>query len=349
MKKTATLILATLMALVLTACVTMPPQPTPATPPASEVSSLTPATESTPTPAPTPTPTPAPTPSLFGETPDHAGDAEVLFDIYKSQALVDLNRDGTPEEVAFTAGGSTSTLTINGTAYPVNKGGLAQCFAITDVDKADSTLEIAFTDKYSSELADTEKPFTWLFWWNGTSITNMGGLMDVRFDGAWRTGFNPKKYFNAKGTVSCLTRTQEFSDVWYMGHYVPNGTDRKLKEDNYSAKPINEQSPLTLKHLCVLLKKIDSKYFTFGYDVIWDYASSGGFLARDYTNSFVSFVPQAGEQLKVINVYGKYWFKLRAADGKSGWLKCVDMNVQGYYQVDHVTAADIFDGIVIAG
>lgn len=283
------------------------------------------------------------------EIPDKAGDDMVMFDIYKSHAEADLNKDGTMEQIEFEAGDSYSTLTINGTGYAVKKASLAQVFAITDVDASDNTLGVAVTDKYDSGLADSEKAFTWLYWWNGSKLINMGGLMDVKFDGAWRTGFDPKKYFNGKGQVTCLARTQEFSDVWYNGHYKPSGSSRMLKEITYAAKPVNEQESLKLKHLCVLLKHADSKYFGSAYSVMWDYASGYATLGRDYSDEAVSFIPQQGEKLKIVSVLGQNWFKLKASDGKTGWLKCVDMKIQGYYQVMHYKANDIFEGIVVAG
>lgn len=305
---------------------------------------------STPTPSETvgPSESVAPTASAFGETPDQAGDNAVPFDIYKSKGLVDLNQDGTPEQLEFTANAASSVFSINGTAYTINKSGLAQLFAITDVDKSDKILEIAFTDKYG-DLADSEKAFTWLYWWNGTKLISMGGLMDVKFDGAWRSGFDPKKHFDGQGLVTCLTRTQNFSDVWYNGHYRCSGTNRKLKEERYATKPLNQQEPLALKEYCVLLKHADSKYFGSKYYVMWDYASGTSTFPRDYSDDAIAFIPQAGEQLKIVGVLGPYWFRLQAADGKKGWLKCIGMKIQGYYQVMHYNANDIFDGIIIAG
>ena len=87
---------------------------------------------------------------------------------------------------------------------------------------------------------------------------------------------------------------------------------------------------------------------------MWDYASGCGGLsweARDYSDDIVAFLPQAGEELTIVKVYGKMWFKLKAADGKQGWLKCKDMKVYGYWPVmgQNYTADNLFDGIVIAG
>jgi hypothetical protein len=310
----------------------------------------------TPTPTPTiaPTITPAPSPSTFGETPDHAGSGDVLFDIYVSTALVDLNKDGTPEELTFTKGSSKSTLNIGGTDYTVNHSGLAQLFAVTDVDISDNILELAFTDKYSSDLADTEFPFTWLCWWNGTALIQMGGLMNMKFDGAWRSDFDPTDNLDAHGIVMCLTRTQNFTDIWYTGHYAPDGADRKLDEKLYSAKPLFHPEPVTTKSYILLLKNRTNTYFDFSYAVMWDYASGCGGYAwkpRDTSDGVVTFIPQAGEELSVAYVYGKQWFKLKASDGKSGWLRCKDMKVYGYWPVmgSDYTADNLFDGIVVAG
>ncbi len=302
--------------------------------------------------------TPASTPAPFGEEPDHAGSGDILFDIYEHTALVDLNCDGTPEEITFTAGSGTSTLQIGANTYTIDRENQAQLFAVTDVDITDNILELAFTDEYNDELADTEFPFTYLYWWDGADLIKMGGLMNMKFAGAWRSGFDPADNFDAHGIVMCLTRTQNFSDVWYTGHYKPDGANRKLKEDLYAAPVLFHQEPLTLKSYIILLKNIDQTYFDFdgsdGTDttVVWDYASGSGGYGwgdRNKSDDIVAFVPQAGEQLTIIKVYGKMWFKLKAADGKQGWLKCVDGNIWGYWQVMHYTAEDIFDGIVIAG
>jgi len=343
-------ITALMMIFLLSACDVPPPEPSEssAPPSASETAAPTVCPTPAPTATPTPEPTPSPSPTPFGETPDHAGGDDILFDIYQNTALVDLNSDGTPEELEFTAGDASSTFCINGETFAVDKPGLAQLFAVTDVDNTDSILEFAFTET-CRDLVDSEKAFTYLYWWNGSEIIRMGGLMDVKFDGAWRSGFHPEDHFDANGTVTCLTRTEAFSDVWYDGHYVCDGASRKLKEDLYVADPINPQPALTLKEYCVLLKKIDSDYFEPEYYVMWDYASGYSMLSRDYADDIVAFIPQAGESLKIVRVYGKYWFKLRASDGKQGWLKCVDKKIQGYYQVMHYVADDIFDGILLAG
>ncbi len=327
----------------------------PETPSASGEPAMTPALTPTPTPTPTPTltptPTPTPTPPVFGEEPDRAGEGDVLFDIYEHTALVDLNKDGTPEELEFTAGSTSSTFSINGTDYTVNKKGLAQRFGITDVNKSDNILEIAFTDKYDPDLADSEKAFTYLYWWKNTKIISMGGLMDVKFDGSWRSSFDPKKHFNATGQVTCLTRTEHFSDTWYNGHYIIKGSNRKLEEEAYAAKPINQQYPITLIHWLPLTKHYKSKYFTTAYGELWDDGGSYGTFARNHSDDVVEFIPQAGEDLKIVGVFGRYGFKLQASDGKKGWMKCKDKKVQGFYQVMGYDAYDIFEAgdIMVAG
>lgn len=354
MKKVLTIFLTLVVSLSLAACgITETPIPgvsdtsAPGYTPTATLPSAS-ATTAAPTTAPTPTPTP------FGEEPEHLGSGDILFDIYQHTALVDLNKDGTPEQLTFTAGGSSSTLQIGAQTYTIDLENQAQLFAVCDVDISDNILELAFTDEYNGDLADTEFPFTYLYWWNGTDLIKMGGLMDMKFDGSWRSDFHPADNFDAHGIVMCLTGTQNFSDVWYTGHYKPDGADRKLKEDLYAAPVLFHQEPLKLKTFIILLKNIDNTYFGSSYDVMWDYASGCGGLswqARDYSNEFVAFLPQAGEQLTIVKVYGKKWFKLKASDGKQGWLKCEDMKVYGYWPVmgENYTADNLFDGIVIAG
>lgn len=352
MKKVVTVVMALIAFLSLPACsFTDTPSSAP-----SEKASETPAAE-TPTSAPQPeqtpsAPQPSPTPSLFGEEPDHAGSGDVLFDIYEHTALADLNKDGALEQLTFTAGDDSSTLQINDKTYTIERDNQAQLFAVTDVDISDNILELAFTDEYDSGLADTEFVYTYLYWWNGTELKKMGGLMDMKFAGAWRSGFDAAGHLDAHGMVMCLTGTKHLSDAWYTGHYVPDGADRKLKEDNYAAPVLFNQEPLTLKHYIILLKKIDTTLFADSCDVIWDYASgSGGYdtKPREHSDEYVAFIPQAGEKLTIVKVYGKKWFKLKAADGKQGWLKCEDGKMFNYWKVMKYTASDIFDGIVAAG
>jgi hypothetical protein len=293
-------------------------------------------------------PTPEPSPTPFGEAPDSAGTGGILFDIYLQRAEADIDLDGTAERVEFTAGENESTLAINGTAYPIGYAALAQRFAVTDIDTADSILEFAFTDAYY-ELADGEEACTYLYWWDGTQLYDMGPVVGLKFDGAWRAGLHPADYFDGQGLVQYVTRTTEFTDVWYMGHFLCDGAERTLKEDYYATPPLFDPDPLTLKEYLVLLNKINSDYFKPDYYVIWDYASGYAMLPRSHSDEIVSFIPREGETLRIVRVYGQYWFKLEAADGKKGWLKCVDGKVQGVWQVMRWDAFDLFDGIVIAG
>ncbi len=343
MKKCVLLVLAAVLFITLASCGTEP-EPTQTPKPTNEA----PAATVTPSSTPVSTPSATPSPTPFGEISDAAGENGILFDIYQQRAGADLNCDGTAEQIEFTAGEHESTLSINGTAYLVGYAALAQCFAVTDIDTADSILELGFTDQYY-ELADSEQAFTYLFWWDGTKLYDMGPVEGLKFDGPWRADLHPADFFDGKGLVQYVTRTTEFTDVWYTGHFLCDGAERKLKEDFYASDPLYEPDPLTLKTYCVLLKEIDSEYFKDEYSVIWDYGSGYGTFGRDYSDEIVAFIPQEGETLNVVRVYGQYWFKLKASDGKTGWLKCVDGKIQGIYQVMGWEAFDVFDGIVIAG
>lgn len=311
--------------------------------------------ESASPPPPSATPTATETPPSFGETPNKAGSGNVLFDIYNRTALADLNSDGKPEELTFTTGDTSSTLKIGVNTYKIERSNLAQCFAVTDINTSDNIFELVFTDRYNESLADTEFPSSYLYWWNGEYLISMGEIADMKFDGEWLNYFNPTEYFDAHGTVMYLTRTQNFSDTWYMGHYVPTGTDRKLSEAFYVADVLFNQYPLELlqDHM-ILLKEISDTYFDPSYAVMWDYASgSGGYAGkpREFSDDIVAFVARRGEKLTITNVYGPEWFKLEAADGKSGWLKCRDTNVFGYWPImgEGFSVYDLFDGIVVAG
>lgn len=317
------------------------------------------ASSSTPTPAPTIAPTltpsapPTPAPSVFlADTPDSAGSGGVLFDIYESKALADLNGDGTDEELVFEAGTGESIMVINGVANTIDISGLAQRFAVTDIDTSDSLLELVFTDEYDSGLADTEFPYSYLYWWNGSGLVSMGSLMDVKFDGAWRSNFDATKHFKANGEVYYLARTTELTDLWYMMQCKPDGSDRKLKEVLYATKPLFNPQPLTVKagKACLLLAHGDSTFFGSSFAAMWDYASYPHDLGRAVNpTADIIIITQAGETLTVVGVLGPNWVKLQTADGYKGWIKVDDGKVQGYWQIMHYTAEDIFDGIVIAG
>lgn len=311
----------------------------------------------TPTPAPStppPTPSPEPTPTPFdAETPDSAGSGELIFDIYEYKALADLNRDGAPEELEFVRGKSASTLLIGETEYTVDQKGLAQRFAVTDIDPADGTMELVFTAQYRSDLGDTEFEYSYLYWWDGAELKRMGALMDMVFDGAWRGGFRAKDHFDAEGKVFYLRRTQELTDLWYMGRFAPDGEDRKLKEESYTVKPLYNPEPLTVKAgaACMLLTKITSDYFGASHSGMWDLASyphaEGRAIGVDA--DVFTVIAQPGEVLSIERVYGKHWVKLKTEDGYQGWIKVADHKTQGYDDVMYWEVFDQFDGIVVAG
>ena len=167
MKNTSFFILVLVCILIFSAC-SVPSsgaEPTPdITPETSPASDITPEASMTVEPT---QQAATPQPTQFGETPDQAGVGGVKFDIYQREALVDLDGNGQPEQITFSAGDASSTLRINGTEFTIDNEGLAQLFAVTDVDSADNILELAFTEKYS-DLADSEKAYTWLYWWDGT-------------------------------------------------------------------------------------------------------------------------------------------------------------------------------------
>ena len=328
---------------------TVSPVPTPnPTPTATPVPSPAPSPTPTVTPTPSPTPSPTPTPDPYAATPDQAGTDTVLFDIYQDRALADLNQDGTMERIEWVAGSSSSELRINDVPYAIPTAGLAQLFAVTDIDRSDGLLEIVLTEPYA-ELADTEFPYSHFFWWDGSDAISMGSVSELKFHGAWRAAFNPAAFLDGDGLIMTRARSIELTDVWYTGHYIVEGAQRAIREKAYATAPLYPVEPLTARHDILLLKRIDSQYFGSDYAVLWDFASGTATLDRDYSDDIISFLPRAGESLQVVRIYGKYWFKLQAADGKSGWLKCVGGQVQGYYQVMGLTAADLFDGIFMAG
>ncbi|NLO35235.1 MAG: hypothetical protein GX112_02630, partial [Clostridiaceae bacterium] len=94
------------------------------------------------------------------------------------------------ERIEWVAGSGSSELRINDVPFPISIAGLAQLFAVTDIDRSDGLLEIVLTEPYA-ELADTEFPQSHFFWWNGSDVISMGTVSELKFHGAWRTAFNP--------------------------------------------------------------------------------------------------------------------------------------------------------------
>ncbi len=354
MKKFIVLIIAFILILSLAACKVevTPAVPTPVIktqPPAP--SELESPTESLATLAPTPSPTPEPS-TFTPDTPDSAGSGDVLFDIYESKALVDLDGDGTDEELVFEAGGGKSTMYVNGGANTIDISGLAQLFAVTNVDTSDNLLEVVFTDEYNSELADTEFPYSYLYWWNGSGLIKMGSMMNAKFAGSWRSAFDAAEHFDANGAVYCLAHTTELTDLWYMKKCEPDGSDRKLKEVFYAIDPLFDPAPLEVKpgKACLLLAHGNSDFFESGYYAMWDYASWPHCDGRTINpTEDIVIIAQDGETLDIVRVLGPNWVKLKTADGYEGWIKAIDGKVQGYWQVMHLAAEDIFNGLVIAG
>lgn len=367
MKKITIVIIAVMLVLSLTACqveirpnitvTTLPSVKPAATPDVTEAPTEAPTIAPTEAPTETVSPTsePSPTPSSGGfaaDTPDSAGSGDTMFDIYTSKALVDLDGDGTNEQIEFKAGAGNSTLYINGAANTIDVSGLAQLFAVTNVDKSDKYLELVFTDKYDSGLGDTEFPYSYVYWWGGSSLTSMGSLMDVKFAGTWRGAFDATKYFKGNSEVYCLAHTTELTDLWYMAQFKPDGSGRKFKEILYAVKPVGTPEPLKIKSgkACLLLAHGDSKFFGSSYNSMWDYASAPHSEGRVINPTpDIIIIAQGGETLKIVGVLGPNWIKLQTSDGYKGWIKAVDGKVQGYAKVMGLTAEDIFSGIVIAG
>ncbi len=352
MKKLTAAIVAITLAIILTGCFSAPP-PSPSP-------TATPDPTATPTPTPTvsaeTTPTPSPTETAQGfisDIADQAGAGGVPFDIYQKQALEDLNGDGTKEEITFQAGTSNSKMTINGTEYTIGLPDLGQVFAITDVDTGDKWKEIVFSEKYDASYgSDPEvKPTAYLHWWNGTKLILMGYVGDAGFDGNWRSGFKCKDHFDGNKLVAGYASSGHLTKIYYTAHFNPSGSERKLKEVNYAAKVLWTPNDLTLKAPVLLLPHAKQNYFDSAHSVLWDtvggeYVSGRGARTVDGEAAFMAWT---GDTVKIVGVFGPNYVKLKTADNKTGWIRVIENKVQGYYQVMHVTAEDIFDGLASAG
>lgn len=305
-------------------------------------------------PAPGPSMSPASTPTIGPVLPasDPAGTGDVMFDIYDSFAVADINNDGTADNISFAAGGSSSTLTVNGVDFTINQTNLAQKFAITDVDISDDWLEIAFCDEYHLPDFDLDFPFTYYYWFNGTDFIECGSFWDMGWDGDWRADFNANDHMDGHGIIMSLDRSLNFTDAWYMAHWILEGANRQKKEDEYATVPLFNVEDLTLNYPCILLKNISLEFFDSSYNVMWDHASyphsEGRALDPGGTGDIV-IIAQPGETLEVVKMYGKRWFKLRTHDGHMGWIRVVDFEMSGYDDVMYLDAWEIFDNIVVAG
>jgi hypothetical protein len=361
MKRIFAVVCVVMLVVSFTGCSLLEPAPTatpsPTVAPTAEPSptpepSPEPTPSLTPEPSPTPELTPTPEPTAVSEVPDSAGSTGVLFDIYQSHAVVDIDGDGTAEDIKFTSGASKSVLEINGTAFDVKKPNLAQMFAITDIDTTDKILELVFTDSYNADLADSEKASSWVYWWNGTKLISMGGLMDIKFAGSWRTSFVAKNYFNGKGQITCLMRSTHLTDIWYMGHYKPSvdNADRRLVEYYFDTVPINEVGPLTCKKVCLIQKKHEDTYMNSAYDYYWIPTLAPTTLGRiPNPDDGIKIIARPGDVLTVTGVYGYKWVKVKTTDGYEGWIYCKDHKVGAYFATMGWKADDMFDGIVVAG
>ena len=311
-----------------------------------EPSSSTTAPPPPPPPSPTASPTPAP------PAADSAGTGDVMFDIYDTEAIADINNDGTPDTISFVAGTSSSTLTVNGVDFTINQYKLAQKFAITDVDIDDGWLEIAFCDIDDPPEHDLDIPFTYYYWWDGTGFIECGSFWDMGWDGSYRASFDANDHMDGHGIIMSLDRSPNFTDVWYMAHWTLAGSNRQKKEDLYVTTPLYTTAPLTLNEPCLLLANIDLDYFDTPYNSMWDHASwphcDGRTIDPGGTGDVV-IIAQPGETLEVVKVYGKRWFKLKTSDGYQGWIRVVNYEMSGYDDVMYIDAWDIFDNIVVAG
>ncbi len=296
------------------------------------------------TPPPSETPVSLESDEIEIELPNSLGSGDVLFDVYTRKVLIDLNGDGTAEEVEFTAGAEESQLAINGVVYPIARKGLAQRFAIVDVKKGDNILELLFTDG-NAPLPDGKYHFSWLYWWNGTDTLFMGGLMDVWFGGEPINEFTPADYFDGNGLVKCLTATDEFTYIEYMGRYEPSGSGRKLKEKLYSADPVKAKK-VKCKQPCLLLEERTEKYYSSAWDYYWITNLAPYTEGRvPNVDEGIAIIAQTDEQLTIIKVYGKHWFKLKTSDGYSGWINVADGAVKPYDFTMNWDKGDMFSGL----
>lgn len=352
MKKVLAILFAAMLVISFSGCDSPSPSPSvsaaPSTPEPTDLPVESPTIMPTATPSPTPEVTPEPSPTA--EAPDSAGSGDVLFDIYQSWALRDINLDGTDEDIKFTSGEAKSILQINGTSIDVPKPNLAQLFAITDIDTSDKILELVFTDKYDPEIADSEKAFSWVYWWNGTKLLFMGGMMDMKFAGDWRSTFKAADFTNGKGQASCLTRTEELTDIWYIANYRPSGSARKLSEYRHTAAPVNEVGQLTCKTYCLIQTDHVDTYMSSMYDYYWIPTLPPTTLGRVLNpDTGIKIIAQPGDKLAITGTYGKTWFKVKTQDGHQGWIYCKDKKVGAYFATKGWTAEDMFDGLVVAG
>ena len=160
--------------------------------------------------------------SSWGETPVHLGNGDVLFDVYREKAEVDLDGDGNLDRIEYHAG---KTIQINDGVYRSTHVDFAQSFAIVDINIHDKHLEILLNPAYRDLDEETEGvPSSWFCWWDGAVIHGFG-LKGVLFDGEWGETFQPGTFFDGQGNVQFLTPYNErygvSGDYWGIFKFDP--------------------------------------------------------------------------------------------------------------------------------
>lgn len=180
------------------------------TPVETDLVTATPEPDTTATPAPEPTETPSPEPT---NTPAEATAADAEYPLVVdvgSTVSVDLNGDGSAEEVFYDAEAvdysMEQTLTVNGVDYLAaahsqgfySENPATDCYCITDIDTSDGLLEIAVMDYGPSSDCTTS-----FFRYDGTGLTYIGWVNDLA---ASSELYGWLITFNGDGTVSSTIR-----------------------------------------------------------------------------------------------------------------------------------------------
>jgi hypothetical protein len=63
----------------------------------------------------------------------------------------------------------------------------------------------------------------------------------------------------------------------------------------------------------------------------------------------IEIIVRPGDKLTVTGVYGKYWHRVKTADGYQGWIYVRDNHVGAYFATMGWTITDMYNGIIVAG
>lgn len=157
------------------------------------------------------------------------------------EANVDLDGDGTSEQIVLTVNGNretgySGTLTINGVATVIpNMSNLQGYFGIVDLNTSDANREIAVSD-----LGPSSDYVTAFYGWDDHAVVYLNRTPDV-----WEN-----MSFNGDGTFEATTRAGLLDTWFYRGVYkISDDTIVAVPQDFYAREPVSGTEVTALKNV----------------------------------------------------------------------------------------------------